>query len=194
AFILPQHRIAVFRLAVEITRDASSAVAILAIGFDLEAVVAQYGDDRTVARDVEDLAALLDLNLKRRIDGLGSVVGRGEILVMHVEGPPSRDAGLGRMHEAWRAAEIDVRSDLEGRKRASDIEASRRVAVVVMKLDLAGRDQRSQALVEGRARGTARAIMHVPGARPPLELGDHRQHRRDADAARQPPGEGRLPP
>src|SRR5262249_61595099 len=104
-------------VAVEITRDASSAVTILAIGFDLEAVVAQHGDDRTVGRNVEDLPALLDLDLERRIDGLGAVVGRSEILVMHVEGRPGRDAGLGRMHEGWRGAAIDARSDLGGRKR-----------------------------------------------------------------------------
>jgi hypothetical protein len=34
--------------------------------------------------------------------------------------------------------------------------------------------------------------MHVPGARPPLQLGDHRQHRRDANAARQQQMEARL--
>src|SRR5258708_12994379 len=118
-----------------------------------------------VGGDGGDLADFLDLDLERRIDGLGSVVGRGEILVMHVEGRPGRDAGLGRMHEAWRAAKIDVRSDLEGRKRPSDIEASRRVAVVVMKLDLAGRDQRSQAPSEGRAPRPPRALIHLPRAR-----------------------------
>src|SRR5207245_9907217 len=162
--------------------------------FGRAAVVAEYRADRTVGGEVEEVAVVLELTMEWRIDGLGSGGGRGEIVVMHVEGRPGRDAGLGRMHKAWRAAKIDVRSDLEGRKRPSDIEASRRVAVVVMKLDLAGRDRRSQAVEEGRARGTARAIMHAPGARPPLQLGDHRRHRRAADAARQQHVEARLPP
>src|SRR5215475_3914819 len=95
AIVLVQDRIAVLRLTVQVAGDARSAVAIFAVGLDVEAVVAQHRDDRAVCGNVEHLAAAPDLDLESSIDRVAAILRGGEILTVHVERWPSSDAGLG---------------------------------------------------------------------------------------------------